>query len=114
MSDFLKTDFELTLPQLIFQDQNSDWVLSVEDNSNNLYGDVSLLNALEYHTASQLILQRETQAVQHLQFAPSSTIVDIKTFNGCENDPGYSRLKVSLSSTFPLSLLFVTDMKVRC
>jgi hypothetical protein len=106
LSDFLENDFKLTFPQLIFQDQSANWVLSVEDNSNNRFGDIHLLPSLEYGDAVKLVhLQTESNEVQTLQFAPSSTLFDVGGLDGCNANPGYNYLKVNLyDSSWPFIL----------
>jgi hypothetical protein len=96
MSDFLRTEFKLTLPQLMLQDQSAKWVLSVEDDSNNRFEDINLLAPLDYGAAVKLVLQNAINGeVQDIQFAPLSTMVDVGRLDRCKRGPSYSTLKVS-------------------
>jgi hypothetical protein len=104
MGDMLKSEFKLTVPQFVLQDNASRWVVSVQDNSNDRMVGTKLLGPMEPSAEVPVSLQKFGASSTVMNYAFVSTSTDItRTSRGigdCVKDPAYSYEKVVYCTTY--------------
>jgi hypothetical protein len=97
VADFLRVDFELTLPKLILKDASSKWVVSIQDNSDDRLLGISLLAPLEQSEVVPVTLQKfgaEFTGVHFASLASTNEAPRSREFGTCVQDKSYSYERV--------------------
>jgi hypothetical protein len=93
ISDFLRTEVEMTLPQMALAEPGTKWVVSVQDDSNDEITKTSLLPILEDDSTIRLDTQLSTSEVLSLDFSVSSTKTEVSKTGICDDGQEYSSYK---------------------